>query len=179
MKLLKRKNKSGFTLIEILVVIAIASLIITAGSISYKNAANKSRTAKANLDLRDLASAIKTLELDTGKWPNGCIPYAVLNPEVLLSDSRSGIITAPEVGVVDTSCEWTAANVANWKGPYAQRVIDPWGNSYYFDPDFCDESARNRVAVESYGPNGIQNYRNTACSVVPYGLDDIVYYLTD
>ncbi|GMQ94928.1 MAG: hypothetical protein BMS9Abin13_038 [Patescibacteria group bacterium] len=166
------KNKRGITFIELLVVIAIIGIIASVVLPSLNSARDKAREAHAKAQLRNVRTAIASLEDDTGKWPNGCQPATVSNPEIALDASDAGIKQQPTVGDNGTGCIWTSEDIANWKGPYIETPVDPWGNSYWFDPDYypykncatiSDEP--ETVAVLSFGPNG--------AGINAYDCDDI------
>jgi len=156
------KNQ-GFTLIELLVVIAIIGILSTLAVISLTRARVLAREASAKSELRSIVSAIDLLGADTGKWPNGCPIEGVANPEAyLLSNAQAGLLTAPTVSDQGSGCTWTASDISAWDGPYVNDLTDPWGNSYYFDPDYqpyancATEVTREvTVAIVSFGPNGV------------------------
>jgi len=171
-------RENGFTLIEILVGIAIIGVLssIVLGSVSTIR--EKAREAKVKSELKSVRSAIAMLKQDTGKWPNGCTAGATSNPEVPLDNPQAGIKEKPSAGTED-DCTWTQDEVNNWDGPYMKVPVDPWGNSYWFDPDYrpgdnvdgaenCSGGTgaiNNIIAVLSFGPNGIGNNK--------YDCDDI------
>ncbi|KKT74128.1 MAG: hypothetical protein UY07_C0030G0005 [Parcubacteria group bacterium GW2011_GWA1_47_8] len=160
-------KKSGFTLTEILVVVAIIGILSSIALASFGIVREKAKIAKAKSELRSARSGIALLESDTGKWPNGCPPSQSSNPEVNLEDAQAGVTSRPVEGVVDSPCEWTADEVNRWNGPYMKVPTDPWGTSYVFDPDYHPGENRpippntncpgyissNIIAVVSYGPN--------------------------
>lgn len=159
---MRRINKKGFTLIELLVVIAIIGILASVVLSSLNTARDKAKTAKATAELRNLRTAIASLEDDTGKWPNGCPVSTVATGsgnEVSFASAQAGIISQPTAGG-SGSCVWTAAEVAGWKGPYMPNAVDPWGHAYWFDSDYyprkdCgNPGVAATIAVESHGPNG-------------------------
>ena len=186
---MKPKLQNGFTLIELLVVVAVIGFVSSVALASTKTTREKAKYARAKADLHQLTNAIALLEAHTGKWPNGCPPAEWENPEVYLDDPWAGLTAAPPVGVPATgsgptrnSCRWTAAEVANWRGPYAFPKRDPWGNRYIFDPDFCNASNRIVVALVSPGPDHVETYPGN-CGLSNYfggggegGGDDVVIY---
>lgn len=169
-------RRAGFTLVELLVVIAIIGILSTIAVVGFATARAKARIASAQADLRQMATAVSLLAADTGKWPNGCAIEDVANPETYLNAAQAGIATAPTVGDQGDGCVWLASDIAKWSGPYATGLIDPWGNAYYFDPDFtryanCASETAGTVtpAIVSFGPNGV--------GPNAYDCDDIFFEL--
>jgi len=156
------QSKRGFTLLEFLVSILIIGIISAIVLSNLNNARGKAREAKVLSELRSVRSAIALLEHDTQKWPNGCPPSMISNPEVNLNTAQAGIKQQPTVQDNGDGCEWTASDIASWGGPYMETPIDPWGNPYWFDPDYrpyenCAgvASEAETVTVLSFGPNGV------------------------
>lgn len=153
-------RKKGFTLVEILVVMTIIGILATIVLGSVNDARMKANNAKVKLDLKNLRTAIALLEQDTGKWPNGCDPSTISNPEVMLDTDQAGIKTIPTAQNNGDGCIWTNADIAKWDGPYMQSPTDPWGKSYHFDPDYrpyencsSETTLAETVALVSSGPN--------------------------
>lgn len=65
-----RKYQKGFTLIEILVVIAIIAVLTGIGLASFQGAQAKARDAKRKGDLKAVATALQALYNDNQKFPN-------------------------------------------------------------------------------------------------------------
>ena len=148
-------------MIELLVVIAIIGLLSTFSVISTIRARNLANVNKAAADVGIYLTAISLLGDDTGKWPNGCPVEGSANPEVRLDAVQAGLVSEPAIGDQGDGCFWSASDLEKWNGPYAQVVDDPWGNPYWFDPDFrgydncaSKTSFPEDAAVLSFGPNG-------------------------
>lgn len=166
------KSREGFTLVELLVVIAIIGLLASVVIVGLARAREMAKIARVNADLQQIRKGIELLVQDTGKWPNGCPPDIGESPETFLDTPLAGLTSIPDLAWVGaavnnsggyfdgrwspnpaTVCGWVAADVAKWKGPYANHVLDPWGHAYFYDPDY---SVNGQVfaAILSRGTSG-------------------------
>lgn len=64
------KQKKGFTLIELIVVIAILGILLTAGFASYTNTRRTSRDARRKVDLEQIRSALELYRSDNFDYPD-------------------------------------------------------------------------------------------------------------
>lgn len=146
-----RRSIRGFTMVEIMIVLGIVGILLAISVPSYMAARTKSRVQKAKGDLEIIASAIRQLAWDTGRYPNGYLKTSAsgMNNEVEnMEPSSAGLLSA------------ILTTYPNWKGPYLRSLKrDPWGTRYFFDPDYQVAGA-TRAVVGSYGPNrvGPNNY---------------------
>jgi len=107
MKLQNAKSEeSGFTLIEILVVMAIISMLaIMVAPNLFRQQAGAMRDV-AMTEISTLEAALDIYRLDVGEYP----------------DSLDGLMT-------------NDSGRASWNGPYLRRSVplDPWDNDYIYD----------------------------------------------
>jgi len=98
----------GFTLLELLVVVAIIGLLVGFVAPRYFGQIGKSEvnTAKAQIDA--LEKALDQYRLDTGRYPTGEMGLAAL-------------VQRPQ-------------NEPKWSGPYLRKDVplDPWGKPYAY-----------------------------------------------
>lgn len=152
------KNAKGFTLIELIIVVAIMALLTAFIAFISSVMIQRARVAKAQGEMNRLAKAIKQLEMDTGMHPGPtalttCAHVAI--DDVLLNNSE-------RVGLVGG-----ATMFDDWKGPYIESVpaTDPWGTPYYLDADYycnsnskgCEDYSHGQLvrAIRSNGPNKV------------------------
>lgn len=154
-----KTNNQGFTLIELLVVISIIGLLASVIIVSTTSAREKARIVKAQADLKQISTAFGLLELDTGKWPLGCLAQDRTDlAEVYFNNSYVGLSQSPTLGQYSATyapnCTWVAQDISNWLGPYLSNTVDPWGTPYYFDPDFyfCGDM-HEWMVILSMGPD--------------------------
>ncbi len=127
----RRRKSSGFTLIEIMVVIVILGILAGLIVPRIMGRPEEARRTKAALTLRSLDSALKLYKLDNGVYPT-------------TEQGLEALIEKPETGTVPR----------NWReGGYldSNRVPkDPWGNDYvYIQP-----GEHGDYDLSSYGRDG-------------------------
>jgi len=104
-----KKNVSGFTLVELLVVLIILGLVASIAGPNVMKYLGSSKSKTAALQIKEIESALELFFLDTGQYP---ATSQGLN--VLVKNDNS---------------------IAGWNGPYfkkAQTPVDPWGNDYLY-----------------------------------------------
>ncbi len=72
-----RNLQRGFTLIEMLVVIAIISILIGIGINTFTIAQQKARDVRRKADLRSIQTALELYKQDKGDYPTGVAPYGL------------------------------------------------------------------------------------------------------
>jgi general secretion pathway protein G len=159
-------KKAGFTLLELLIVIAVlgilAGIIVPVAGAAIEQA----RIARATSEVNALAQALKSLYTDTAYWPK----------DNDISDAAGW--TASRNGIQQQDGSFTG-----WKGPYVQVranwCMDPWGRAYYYDGGGNlgnNETGAGQWCVMSLGRDGANNGSIDNSNRQAQG-DDIVVYL--
>ncbi|MCB1751006.1 MAG: type II secretion system major pseudopilin GspG [Gammaproteobacteria bacterium] len=104
-------HRSGFTLIEILVVLVILGLLAGVVGPKVVSYLGRGKSDTAKLQIEQLAAAMELYLLDVGRYPN----------------ADEGINALLE----------NISNAKNWRGPYLRKdevPLDPWGNEFHYEP---------------------------------------------
>jgi prepilin-type N-terminal cleavage/methylation domain-containing protein len=133
-----RKNNAGFTLMEILIVVAIIALIASIATLSWERVINSAKEGVANSEMKQISTAETWAHNDTGIFWS-------------IKDLMSP--TLPERYAYDTVSPWEgplgprlvdigiSVDSAKWHGPYLAETIlkkvdaagnplDPWNHRY-------------------------------------------------
>lgn len=103
------RHDAGFTLLELLIVIAILGLLGVVGTIQLTGYLGNARTDTAKLQLDQLSTALDLYRVDVGRLPT-------------TEEGLNSLLARP-------------ADVARWRGPYlrkAQAINDPWGRIFSY-----------------------------------------------
>ena len=136
----------GFTLVELMIVIAIIGILAAIALIGSSSYHTKAKVAEATSDLDTIYKAMILLESDTGQWPGhqtvSQINKGAGNEVWDLSVGAAGLVI-------------TDGNFPDWDGPYLPSVPkDPWGNDYFLDTDY-EINGVDYLVLGSFGPNGV------------------------
>jgi len=105
----RRQGDAGFTLLELLVVLAILGLLAAIIAPQVIKYLGTSRTQTAKVQIQNVVAALELYRLDVGRYPN---------PQ----EGLKSLVAAPPT-----------AN--GWNGPYLKKdsaLTDPWGEAYQY-----------------------------------------------
>ena len=118
-------RRAGFTLIEILVVIAVIAIL---ASLVAPNVFQHVGTARSQVEM--LATALDAYRLDNGHYPS-------------TTQGLTALVSAP-----------TDEAATGWRGPYLRRAVplDPWGKPYQYR--YPGEANPTGFDLLSFGADG-------------------------
>ncbi len=125
-------DEKGFSFIELMVVIVIMGILMTAVAVNLMDAPGEARQSQAKVDIKTIETALKLYKLDNGAYPS--------TEQGLLA-----LVEAPETGTLPK--KWR-------KGGYLeQRKVprDPWQNELVY---LCPGS-HGDYDIISYGGDGV------------------------
>jgi general secretion pathway protein G len=141
-----RASIRGFTLIELVVVIAVVAILAGFLVPMVLGQTARARQARARSDVNEYTRAFARLRLDTGSSSSACYT----NMENLTQEAA----VADCLGAITSKCN-TLGHIPGdvcWGGPYLSAVaLDPWERPYTAT---FDTNART-VTVTSKGPDGL------------------------
>jgi len=122
-------RRSGFTLIEVMIVIVILGILAALVVPKVMGRPDEARIAAAKQDIASIAQALKLYRLDTRRYPS-------------TEQGLAALVKKPTLAPVPD----------NWNtGGYLDKLpVDPWGQPYrYLNPGLHGE-----IDIMSYGSDG-------------------------
>lgn len=133
-----RQAEAGFTLVEMLVVIAIIGLIMGLVGPRVLNYLGDSKVKAAKLQIESFSSSLDLFYLDVGRYPT-------------ISEGLPALAQRP-------------GNASIWNGPYLKTgavPTDPWGHVYLYR----SPSERGPYEIVSLGSDGQEGGSGTAADI--------------
>lgn len=136
----KYTKQSGFTLIEIMIVVVILGILASIVVPNIMESPNEARIVKAKQDIRTLEGALNLYKLDNFNYPT-------------TDQGLESLVTKPA----------GQPEAKNWKkkGYMKKLPKDPWGNDYlYLSP-----GSHSDIDIFSYGSDGRSGGADAAADI--------------
>ena len=140
------RAQSGFTLIEIMVVVVILGILAALVVPQIISRPDEARVAKARQDIRAVESALKLYRLDNFQYPT-------------TEQGLAALVDKPT----------TQPEPRNWKsGGYLDRIpTDPWGNVYHYR----NPGEHGEIDVYTLGRDGRPDGEESDADIGNWALD--------
>lgn len=136
-----RLRQSGFTLIEMMVVIAIIGILAALIAPKIMGRPDDARAVAAKQDIATLMQALNLYRLDTGRYPT-------------TEQGLTALVKCPDQGPTSNNCK---------TGGYLDRLpVDPWGTPY----QYLNPGVHGEIDVFSYGKDGKPQGNDQAAHVI-------------
>ena len=102
-------SQSGFTLVELLVVLAILGLLVAVATPQVLKYLGKAKNDTARIEMKSMSTALDLFLLDVGRYPTQ-------------QEGLSALVANP-------------GGLQSWHGPYLKATVvppDPWGRPYQY-----------------------------------------------
>jgi general secretion pathway protein G len=124
---LKQRADSGYTLVELLVVVAILGLLTLIATPFVLRYLDSAKVSTARTEVANISAGLDLFKIDVGRYPT-------------TEEGLDSLMKPPQ-------------GVDNWNGPYlkkAQGLKDPWGRPYLYR----SPGQHGEFDIYSYGAKG-------------------------
>src|SRR5215472_12726891 len=166
--MMMKKESRGFTLLEMVVVLAVIAILAAILTPIITSYVERSRLNAARNDLKNIAAAVVQFNTDAKVWPIYSGTFTNLSGAVydVASTTGNAAILNGAGGYTGTSTNGDLNGLLNtnsmglpttgsnaWKGAYLELGPDPWGTKYYLTAKHLKPGDTNMAFVLSAGPN--------------------------
>jgi len=126
----RSRRRPGYSLMEILVAVAIIAVLATLVAPRLFGQLDRSRVTVAETQIRMVETALDTMRLDVGRYPT--------------QEEGLALLAEPTEDIAPV-----------WVGPYLDEGVplDPWGNPYRYQ---APETRSSQARVYSYGADNAE-----------------------
>lgn len=142
------KDKAGFTLIEIMVVVVILGILATFLVPNIINRPDEARITKVKNDIKAIESALKLYKIDNGFYPT-------------TEQGLMALIEEPDIEPIPRN--WKKGGYLNSEEP----PKDAWGNEYIYRSPGSEE---RDYEIISYGADGKEGGEGINADIKSYEL---------
>lgn len=190
------RNNAGFTLVEVVVVIAVVALLAAIMTPLIAKNIDDAKIGRAENEAQVIAAAIGNFYKDVGRWPsmnasgaynrvttlvsgNSSLAGTAINSNGWVSSTSGATVDFIENHLLNNTPKGTGAYPAtgrsSWRGPYLNAApLDPWGSPYMVNIAATNTSAAPlKALVISAGPNGVMDTVFATTRTTLAGGDDI------
>ncbi|MFA6036768.1 MAG: type II secretion system major pseudopilin GspG [Legionellales bacterium] len=136
----QRKKQSGFTLIEVMVVVMILGILAAIVVPRIVSRPEEAKIVKAKQDIARLEAALDLYRLDNGTYPTQ-------------QQGLVALVTKPTTPPLPTN--WSASGYVN------RLPTDPWANDY----QYRNPGTHGEIDIYSFGPSGQEGGEGTQAEV--------------
>jgi general secretion pathway protein G len=136
----RRRPSSGFTLLELLVVLVIIGLLAGYVAPRYFSQVGKSEVKVAQAQINAFEKALDTYRLDIGRYPT-------------TEQGLNALLVRPQ-------------NEQKWNGPYLSKAVplDPWGKPY----NYKSPGEHGEFDLWSFGKDGQPGGKDEAADITSW-----------
>ena len=139
------RQLSGFTLIEVMVVVVILGILASIIVPKIMDKPDEARIVKAKQDIRAVQSALEMYKLDNYVYPT-------------TDQGLMALVQKPTTDPIPP----------HWKQYLDRLPIDPWDHPY----QYLNPGVHGPIDIWSYGPNGSSGGANASGIIGNWTLDD-------
>jgi general secretion pathway protein G len=137
-------RESGFTLLEIMVVVVIIGLLAAIVAPNFIGQIDTATIARVKQDVRNIETAVQMYRLQNLKYPN-------------TEDGLEALVSNPGESVAP-----------NWKQNLPRVPKDPWGNEYHY----LYPGQESEFDIFSYGADGQEGGEGVNADIGNWNLDE-------
>ena len=141
------KKQTGFTIVELLIVIVIIGILAAITVVAYSNIQQRANNSKIASDLAQIQKAIITARSNKESPLFAISPNGAPEGSCIAKASGTDLATLPKTDTCWTGYLNFLTAVSDASYVNINNIVDPWGRPYYVNPNE-DENTTSHVCLK-------------------------------
>ncbi len=143
-------RQSGFTIVELLIVIVIIAILATISIVAYSGVQDRARQAKINTDIQNIITAIQLARTGAGRNLMDITGSTWSGGSCMSRPDGTDLAALPSTDSCITTYQAVLSAISTASGAKLGNVRDPWGRPYYIDENEGEGSGCSKDTVAVY-----------------------------
>ena len=170
-----KKTTSGFTIVELLIVIVVIGILAAISVVAYNGIKDRAQKQKIQADLSTLDRAIRAAQVNTGNTFRVItgVPSGTASP-CAAKTAGTDLAALPKTDACWTEYIATLNDISDASGANVRSLVDPWGRPYLIDenenetgPTYCVQDVVAAFALPTNGWSAMSGTRRQLPNVAP------------
>lgn len=163
------KFQHAFTIIELIVVIAVIGILATISVTAYSGVQKKAQISKINTDLKMFSKAVQLARLADSKTLMQITGYNYSAGSCFAKPSDTNLATLPRTDGCWARYLTVLNTVSAASGVNIRNLVDPWGRPYAIDENEGESGGCSKDSARTFSEPFVTNtgYSGLSAEIIP------------
>lgn len=165
-----KRNNSGFTIVELLIVIVVIAVLAAVSVVAYNGVQNRARQSKISSDLSLLQKAVMAGRINVSNNMRSFVTHGYVAGSCASHPAGTDLAALPRTDACWTTYGTALSQIETASGIKVTGMTDPWGRPYFIDANEGEPHFNAGCAKDNFGvfANPLNGANQTNSVYVPF-----------